>query len=76
MTMEIGNSGYLTESELVNPTNQLRWLTRDGEKILQQLWTKIGQDRFGYATYAAEEWRDIPVANGENANEQNGDGDV
>ena len=43
------NSGEISQS-----TNSLRFVERDGKKILQQLWVYRGAN-------ARSEWRDVPV---------------
>lgn len=37
----------------VAPTPCLRWVVRDGKKVLQQMWL--------YQQTEREEWRDVPV---------------
>lgn len=38
-----------------DPTNHLRFIERDGKKILQQYW----KERFGREV--SDEWRDVPL---------------
>jgi len=55
---------------------KLRWVLRDGEKVLQQ-WTRQGKEitRLGYGDHPHKdlepyhEWVDIPVAGEEDDNE-------
>ena len=45
-------------------TNKLRWLVRDGEKVLQQKWVEVimPTGRFREVNLdPAVEWRDVPT---------------
>lgn len=43
------------------PSNRVRWVMRNGEKVLQQCWLARHEDRHGYVTYQEEQWRDVPI---------------
>lgn len=40
------------------PLNPVRWVFRDGQKVLQQAWSVTSHQ--GDVTYHREEWRDVP----------------
>lgn len=42
------------------PDSAVRWVVRNGEKVLQQCWSITGQDDNGW-NHAYQEWRDVPV---------------
>ncbi len=54
-----------TIAEVSEPTNAVRWLLRNGERVLQQRWIAKTQDRWGNITAMQEQWRDVPIVDGE-----------
>jgi len=46
-----------TKTAIWKPTPGLRWLMRDGERVLQQQFDVIGT-----AGFTQLEWRDVPLA--------------
>jgi hypothetical protein len=50
-----------TICEFARPSNAIRWVERDGQKVLQQAWVAQHQDVHGYVTFTQEQWRDVPT---------------
>ena len=44
----------------MKPTAQLRFVERDGKKILQQLWKSEPSEQWNSLT-TYQEWRDVPL---------------
>jgi hypothetical protein len=42
------------------PTKGLRFVLKDGKRVLQQCWWEYRQDSMGYVFQGREEWRDVP----------------
>lgn len=53
----IESQGFSTSE----PTNQLKFIIRDGEKILQQLWHVTSYDPKGRAYHQDGDWQDVPL---------------
>jgi hypothetical protein len=51
--------------EFAKPLNEVRWITRSGERVLQQAWVAQHISLAGYVTYSQTQWRDVPLVVGE-----------
>ena len=60
--VETEGSGEMSEWQ---QTMMLQFVNRSGRLILQQLWQRFHTDSAGYVSHWDEEWRDVPVAQGD-----------
>jgi hypothetical protein len=49
------------ESETKEATVGMRFIERDGKKILQQCWRTMKTDRNGHVIDGGYDWRDVPL---------------
>lgn len=52
------------------PTAGLRFVERDGKRILQQQWAATATDHNGYVIAGDTDWRDVPLASAEPKGDQ------